>query len=206
MCGRHISGCSGFRDDCGPTADSCLDAPDLPSGYGTARAVPHGGPSWLPREPGCSGMSRPAGHGPVPWPGPHPDLAGRRAGRQPRDARAGSPACRCGCASCAHQPPWPRAGSGLSRPSSGAASRRPRRRGEYLVGYRTSPAHPRDRGLGVIAELLGHPLGAPSAAVRAYGRGNDLADLAWVGLIGVLQRRCGQGVGPDRAGAGITRG
>ena len=87
----------------------------------------------------------------------------------------------------------------------GVAVRGPRRRARHRADYRTSPVHPRDRGLGVIAELLRDPLGAPPAAVDPDGRGDGLPDLARVRLIGALQHRHEQGVGPDRGGAGVPR-
>jgi hypothetical protein len=157
-----------------------------------------------PGEPDWSGMSRPAGHGPAPWPGPHRDLAGQPGGPPASGAHAGSPAWRYGSASCPHQPPSPPPANGQSRPSSGTVPRRPRRRSEHLAGRGTRPAHPRDRGLWMIAELLSHPLGAPPAAVGAYGRGDSRADLTRAGVIGALQRRHEQGVGPGRAGAGMV--
>jgi hypothetical protein len=65
--------------------------------------------------------------------------------------------------------------------------------------------HPRDRGLGVIAELLRDPLGAPLLAVGPDGCGDSLPDLTRVRLIGALQYRHEQGVGPDRGSTGVAR-
>jgi hypothetical protein len=71
--------------------------------------------------------SRPAGHGPAPWPGPHLGLAGQPACPPSRRAHAGSSACRCGCASSPGQPPSRQAGHGRPRLSSQALPRRRRR-------------------------------------------------------------------------------
>ena len=71
-----------------------------------------------PTEPGWLGTSRPAGHGPAPWPGPHLDPEGRPAGPPSTRARAGSSACLRGCASSPGQPPSREAGHGRSRLSS----------------------------------------------------------------------------------------
>jgi len=68
---------------------------------------------------------------------------------------------------------------------------------ERPVGQGTGPAHPRRCGLGMIAELLRHPLGAAEAAQRADGGGDRLPDLSGAGLIGTLQRRHEQGVGVE---------
>ena len=46
------------------------------------------------------------------------------------------------------------------------------------LGFRhAGPAHPRDRGVRVITELLGYPFGAAPAAERADGRSDGLPDL-----------------------------
>ena len=58
----------------------------------------------------------------------------------------------------------------------------------------------------MVAELLGHALDAPQAAVGAYGRGDGLADLTRAGVIGALQDRHEQGVGPDPASSGMVNG
>ena len=47
----------------------------------------------VPPEPGSSEMSRPAGLGQAPWPGPHRGLVGRPAGPPAGGARAGSLTC-----------------------------------------------------------------------------------------------------------------
>jgi hypothetical protein len=52
----------------------------------------------------------------------------------------------------------------------------------------------------MIAEFLSHTLSASPAAVGPYGRGDGLPDLTGVGLIGPLEHRHEQGIGPDRAG------
>jgi hypothetical protein len=80
-----------------------------------------------PTEPGWPGTSRPAGHGPAPWPGPHLDPEGRPAGPPSTRARAGSSACPRGCASSPGQPPSREAGHGRSRLSSQALLRGRRR-------------------------------------------------------------------------------
>jgi len=79
-----------------------------------------------PTEAGCPGTSRPAGHGPAPWPGPHLDPEGRPADPPSTRARAGSSACRRGCASSSGQPPS-RAGHGRSGLSTQAPLRGRRR-------------------------------------------------------------------------------
>ena len=78
------------------------------------------------------------------------------------------------------------------------------RRGEDLADHPTNPAHSRNSGLRVIAELLGHSFRAPMAAVGTHGRGDGLAALTRAGSIGALQHRREQGVSPDRAAAGGT--
>jgi hypothetical protein len=144
--------------------------------------VPARGRRRPPTEPGWPGTGRPAGRGPAPWPGPHLGPAGRPAGPPSSRAPAGSSACRRGCASSPGQPPSREGGHRRSRPSWQAPPRRRRRRGEQLAGYRASPAHPVQRSLRVVAELPGHPLDAPRAAVGTHGRGDGLADLTRAGL------------------------
>ena len=53
-------------------------------------------------------------------------------------------------------------------------------------GQFASPAHPGDRGLGVIAELLCHPLGAPERAEHIHGRGDGLPGLPGAGPVAAL--------------------
>jgi hypothetical protein len=64
-----------------------------------------------------------------------------------------------------------------------------------------SPAHPRDRSLGMIAELLRYPPGTATRAERLDSRGNGLPDLPGTGMVTALQRRHEQGIGPDDANA-----
>jgi hypothetical protein len=142
--------------------------------------------------------------GPAPWPGPHRGPAGQPGGPPASAARAGSSACQQGCVSCPHQPPSPQAAAGPLRPSSGTVVRRPSPCGEHLTDHRTSPAHSLHRGLRVIAELLGDQLGTSPAAVGTPGRRDGLADLARTGSFRSLQHRREQGLGPDRAGAGMV--
>jgi len=170
------------------------------AGARAARSCP--GASRPPSAPGWSGMSRRAGPGLAPWPAPHRGLAGRPAGPPAIGAHAGSSARWHGCASSPDQPPSAQAGNAY-RPSSATVLRRPRC-GEHLADHPASPAHARDRGLRVIAELLGHPLSAPPAAVGTHGRRGGFPDLTRAGFIGALQHRREQGVGPDRAGAGAV--
>src|SRR5215468_2551231 len=153
-----------------------------------------------PRPPGWPARTRRSGPGPAPWPAPRRGLAGRPATPPASGAHAGSSARWHGSASYPHQPPSSQAGNAQSRPSPATVLLRPRR-GEHLAGYPASPAHPGDRGLRVIAELLRHPLRAPPAAVGPQGRGSGRAGLTRAGRIGALQRRHEQRAGPNRAGA-----
>src|SRR5215472_3880702 len=75
------------------------------------------------------------------------------------------------------------------------------RLGDRLAG----PAHPGDRGLGVITKLLCYPFGAAPAPERTDGGGDGLPDLAGAEFIGALQRRHEQSVGPDGADAEVVR-
>ena len=70
------------------------------------------------------------------------------------------------------------------------------RRGEDLADHPTNPAHSRDSGLRVIAELLGHSFRAPMAAVGTHGRRDGLAALTRAGSIEAPQYRREQGVSP----------
>jgi hypothetical protein len=90
-----------------------------------ARCPPQG-QRCSPAEPGWPGTSRPAGHGPAPWPD-HLGPAGRPAGLPSRRACAGSSACRRGCASSPRQRPSQNAGHRRSRPSAQSLVRRRRR-------------------------------------------------------------------------------
>jgi tetratricopeptide (TPR) repeat protein len=70
--------------------------------------------------------------------------------------------------------------------------------------HREGPAHPDDRGLRVLAVGLGYPRRAAAGAEGADGRRDGLADLPGAGLIGSLQSRCEQRVGPDSADAEVV--
>lgn len=85
-------------------------------------------------------------------------------------------------------------GSGL------AAGQSPGRAGDR----RASPAHPRDRGLRVLAVGLRYPCRATAGTKCAEGRRDSLIDLRGAGLIRTLPSRCEQCVGPDRADAEIV--
>src|SRR5215471_13367300 len=172
---------------------------------GTDRAVTRGrlaAPALLRTfiGPCVVGGAGPTGPGPAPWPAPHRGLAGRPAGPPSSGAHAGSSARWHGSASYPHRPPSAQAGNAQSRRSPETVLRRPRC-GEHLPSHPASPAHPGDRGLRVIAELLRHPLRAPPATVGTQGRSSGRADLIRAGHIGALQRRREQRAGPDRAGA-----
>jgi len=54
----------------------------------------------------------------------------------------------------------------------------------------------------VVAELLRYLFGTPLAAEFTDGRGNGIPHLIRAGIIGALQRRHEQGVGPEGADAG----
>ena len=73
-----------------------------------------------------------------------------------------------------------------------------------MAGNLASPAHPRDRGLGMIAELLRYPSGTATRAERLYSRGNGLPDLPGTGMVTALQRRHEQGIGPDGANTEVV--
>jgi hypothetical protein len=68
------------------------------------------------------------------------------------------------------------------------------------------PAHPCRSGFGVVAELLGDPLGAAPAAELTEGRSDGLPDLPGAGFLGSLQRRHEQGVSSGRADAEVVPG
>src|SRR5260370_4485817 len=74
---------------------------------------------------------------------------------------------------------------GARRQRTGSA-----RRGiaECLDGKLAGPAHPRDRGLGVLAELLCHPFGVPALAECPDRRGDGLAHLLGAEPLIALQR------------------
>jgi len=58
-----------------------------------------------------------------------------------------------------------------------------------LASSLASPAHPRDRSLGMIAELLCYPCGTATLAERLDSRGNGLPHLPGTGMVTALQRR-----------------
>jgi Domain of unknown function (DUF3459) len=88
-------------------------------------------------------------------------------------------------------------------PSRGAGQFRPG--GAEDVGDRRArPAHPRDRGLRMLAEGLRHQRGAAGTAARRDCRGDGLPDPPGAGFVGALQRRCEQRIGPDGADAEVT--
>src|SRR6516162_621174 len=60
---------------------------------------------------------------------------------------------------------------------------------ERLAGQLAGPAHPRDCGLGMVAELLRDPSGAAARAESADGRSYGLPDLPGAGLFTALQCR-----------------
>ena len=65
----------------------------------------------------------------------------------------------------------------------------------------SASARPRSRGDPRIPEP---PVGRTPAAVGTNGRGDGLPDLNHARLVGALQHRHEQGVGPERAGAGMV--
>jgi hypothetical protein len=69
--------------------------------------------------------------------------------------------------------------------------------------YGPRPAHPRCRGLRMLAVRLGHPGRAPSRAELADRRGDRLPDLRRAGLLRPLERRYEQRVGPGGADAEV---
>ena len=58
-----------------------------------------------------------------------------------------------------------------------------------LASHCESPAHPHDRSLRVIAELLRYPFGAAPAAVCTDSRGDSLPRLTGARPVGALQHR-----------------
>ena len=66
------------------------------------------------------------------------------------------------------------------------------------------PAHPRDRSLGMIAELQRYPSGTATRAERPDSRGNGLPDLLGTGIVTALQRRHEQSIGPDGANTEVV--
>src|SRR5690348_14486091 len=72
--------------------------------------------------------------------------------------------------------------------------------GSQLAG----PAHPGDRGLRVVAELLSHELGAPERTEYGHNPGDGLLNLPGAGLVTAQQHRHEQGVGPNSPGAGLV--
>jgi hypothetical protein len=75
--------------------------------------------------------------------------------------------------------------------------------GERFADHLPSPAHPRDRDFGVVAELLGYASVAPLAAELADGCSDGLSDLPGAGFIGPLQRRREQSIGSDGTDAAV---
>jgi hypothetical protein len=55
----------------------------------------------------------------------------------------------------------------------------------------------------VVAELLRYPFGTALAAVFTDGRGDDMPHLSRAGIIGALERRREEGVGPEGASARV---
>ena len=94
--------------------------------------------------------------------------------------------------------------------SSGAPSQRPgtsccrSRFTERLVGNLAGPAHPRDRSLGMIAELLRYPFGTATLAECVDSRGNGLPDFRGTGMVSALQCRHEQGIGVDGANTEVV--
>jgi hypothetical protein len=68
------------------------------------------------------------------------------------------------------------------------------------------PAHPRRGEFGVVAELLGDPLGAAPGAELTEGRGGGPPDLRGAGLPGSLQRWHEQRIRPCRPDAEVVPG
>ena len=66
------------------------------------------------------------------------------------------------------------------------------------------PVHPRDRGLGMIAELLRYPSGTATLAECLDSRGHGLPDFPGTGMVTALQYRHEQGIGPDGADAEVV--
>jgi hypothetical protein len=56
----------------------------------------------------------------------------------------------------------------------------------------------------MIAKLLRYPFGTTTLAERADSRGDGLPDLLGTGMVGALQRRHEQGIGPDGADAEVV--
>jgi len=79
--------------------------------------------------------------------------------------------------------------------SSGALSERPGTGwcrspfAERCASSLASPAHPRDRSLGMIAELLRYPSGTATLAECPNSRGNGLPDFLGTGMVTALQCR-----------------
>jgi hypothetical protein len=80
----------------------------------------------------------------------------------------------------------PGACRGMVSGRSGAGRWRPGP-AERLVDHLPRPTHPHDRDLGVVAELLSHPLGAAPATEPANSCGDRLPYLPDAGLVGPLQ-------------------
>jgi hypothetical protein len=97
------------------------------------------------------------------------------------------------------------AGCGLSGSAAGAGPRcygavRIVPSGAERAGDRRAcPAHSQDRCLRVLAVDLRYPRRATSRAECADGVGDRPTDLRCAGLVGTLQRRCEQRVGPGGA-------
>jgi hypothetical protein len=75
---------------------------------------------------------------------------------------------------------------------------------ERFADHLPSPAHPQDRGFGVVAEFLGYAFAAPPAAELENGCSDGLSDLPGAGFIGPLQRRRKQSVGSDGTEAAVV--
>ena len=77
---------------------------------------------------------------------------------------------------------------------------------ECLASEPPGPAHPRDRGLGVVAKLLCNLFRTTEIAECANGYGNCVPHLLGTGVLTALQCRHEQGIGPHRADAeGVYR-
>jgi hypothetical protein len=68
---------------------------------------------------------------------------------------------------------------------------------ERLAGNLVSPAHPGDRGLGMIAKLLRYPSGTATLAEGLDRPGHGLPDFLGTGMVTALQCGHEQGIGPD---------
>jgi hypothetical protein len=75
---------------------------------------------------------------------------------------------------------------------------------EGLRGYGAGPAHPGDRGLRMVAELLRHPRGTATRPERADRRGGGPPDLPGAGMLTALQRRHEHRIGPCDADAELV--